>query len=123
MNSPQSSENQATRVDAVFRALDSRPRREILRLLAHAEAGGIDPCCGGAEVCACDITDRLALSAPTVSHHMKTLVEAGIVASTKRGLWVHYRLVPGALNEALAQLAPVAEAGVTDSAKVIEPQT
>jgi len=94
------------RVDAVFRALNSRPRRAILRLLAEAETAGGGACCDGDMLCACEFSDRLGLSAPTVSHHMKGLIEAGLVASEKRGLWVHYRLVPGAFAEMLEELRP-----------------
>lgn len=117
------SEARAARIDSVFRALDSRPRREILRLLGQAEAGSIQPCCGGGELCGCDVIESLGLSAPTVSHHMKVLQDAGLLASTKRGLWVHYRLVPGALDEALGELAGVAVAGADESVNVIEPRT
>lgn len=108
MNRPtDSAEARATRIDLLFRALDSRPRRDILGLLAQAERGEAAPCCGGGELCGCDISESTGLSAPTVSHHMKALAEAGLVAASKRGLWVHYRLVPGALDEVLEELASV----------------
>jgi DNA-binding transcriptional ArsR family regulator len=57
--------------DRVFRALASKPRREILRLLATG--GGRDDvrCCADDEVCACVFSEKLGLGAPTVSHHMK----------------------------------------------------
>jgi ArsR family transcriptional regulator, arsenate/arsenite/antimonite-responsive transcriptional repressor len=43
-------------------------------------------------VCACDLESLLGLSQPTVSHHMKLLVQAGLVEATKDGRWMHYRL-------------------------------
>jgi ArsR family transcriptional regulator len=55
-----------------------------------------------AEACVCDLTEPLGLSQPTVSHHLKVLVEAGILSRDKRGTWAYYRLVPGALD-AVAQ--------------------
>jgi ArsR family transcriptional regulator len=55
------------------------------------------------EVCACDLNDVVGLAQPTVSHHLKVLVDAGIVAREKRGVWVYYTVVPGALG-ALAGL-------------------
>ncbi len=55
-----------------------------------------------AEACVCDLTEPLGLSQPTVSHHLKVLVDAGILSRDKRGTWAYYRLVPGALD-ALAQ--------------------
>lgn len=57
------------------------------------------------EVCVCDFTEPLGLSQPTVSHHLKTLVDAGFVSRTKRGTWAFYRLVPGALDSVSVLLA------------------
>ena len=44
------------------------------------------------EVCACDLIGPSGRSQPTVSHHMKVLVDAGLVQRTKRGQWVWYRI-------------------------------
>ncbi|MCU1526399.1 MAG: ArsR family transcriptional regulator [Frondihabitans sp.] len=52
----------------------------------------------GAEACVCDLTEPLGLSQGTVSHHLKILVDAGILSREKRGTWAFYRLVPGALD-------------------------
>ena len=57
------------------------------------------------EVCVCDFTEPLGLRQPTVSHHLKTLVDAGFVDRTKRGTWVYYTLVPGALDSVAALFA------------------
>lgn len=46
------------------------------------------------EVCACDFTSCCDVSQPTVSHHLKVLREAGVVASERRGQWIFYRLSP-----------------------------
>jgi ArsR family transcriptional regulator, arsenate/arsenite/antimonite-responsive transcriptional repressor len=43
-------------------------------------------------ICICDFTAGLALSQPTISHHMAKLREAGLVDFEKRGIWVYYRL-------------------------------
>lgn len=72
-----------------FRALADPARLRLLSLIAAHESG---------EACVCDLTEPLGLSQPTVSHHMKVLREAGMVTGDRRGTWVHYRLVPGALN-------------------------
>ncbi len=82
----------ADHMDLVFRALASKPRREILRLLATGGGEGDSRCCSPDEVCACVFAERLGLTPPTVSHHMKALIGAGLVTSEKRGLWVYYRL-------------------------------
>ena len=91
--------------DRVFRALSSRPRREILRMLATGAGEDDDRCCTADEVCACVFAEQLDLGAPTVSHHMKVLADAGLVASEKRGLWVYYTLVPEGLEPILDELA------------------
>src|SRR6188474_3786088 len=52
----------------------------------------------GEEVCACDLVELSGRSQPTVSHHMKILVDAGLVTREKRGLWVWYRAVPSRLD-------------------------
>jgi ArsR family transcriptional regulator len=82
-------ENQATLLASSFSALADPIR---LRLLSHIAAAG------GAEVCACDLIEVSGRSQPTVSHHMKILVDAGLIERDKRGLWVWYRLVPSRLD-------------------------
>jgi ArsR family transcriptional regulator len=57
------------------------------------------------EACVCELIDPLGLSQPTVSHHLKVLHDAGVLAREKRGSWVHYRVVPetlGVLQRAFA---------------------
>ena len=48
------------------------------------------------EVCACDFTSCCDVSQPTVSHHLKILKEAGVIAAERRGTWIYYRIVPAA---------------------------
>jgi ArsR family transcriptional regulator, arsenate/arsenite/antimonite-responsive transcriptional repressor len=50
------------------------------------------------ESCVCDLTEPLGLSQPTVSHHLKVLVDAGFLERSQRGTWAYYSLVPGALD-------------------------
>jgi|SRR5450759_71562 len=96
------------RVDLVFRALASKPRREILRLLATGEGAEDARCCSDDEVCACVFAERLDLTAPTVSHHMRALLEAGLVSAEKRGLWVYYRLRPDTVAAVANELMSLA---------------
>src|SRR2546426_894227 len=59
----------------------------------------------GAEACVCHLVQPLGLAQPTVSHHLKVLTEAGLLARERRGTWMFYRLVPErveALRRALA---------------------
>ncbi len=76
----------------------SDPQR--LRLLSIVLADGGEP------TCQCDLTEPLGLSQPTVSHHLKVLVEAGLLEREQRGRWAFYRPVPSAL-EALAAVLRV----------------
>ena len=68
-----------------------------LRLLSHVSSSG-------GEVCACDLVSASGRSQPTVSHHMKILVDARLVEREKRGLWVWYRAAPAQLNALRAVL-------------------
>ncbi|GGK17296.1 hypothetical protein GCM10008955_08510 [Deinococcus malanensis] len=73
----------------VFKALADPHRLKALHFLATATPG----CCqNGESVCACDLVDHLGLAQPTVSHHMRLLVDAGLVTAEKRGRWTHYTL-------------------------------
>ena len=56
-----------------------------------------------AEACACDLTEPVGLSQPTVSHHLKVLTQAGILTREQRGTWAWFSLNPQRLN-AIAQL-------------------
>ncbi len=57
------------------------------------------------EACVCDLTDRLTLSQPTISHHLKVLVEAGVLCRAKRGTWSYYSIVPGSIDSVAGALA------------------
>ena len=72
-----------------FKALADPARLRLISLVAAHEGG---------EACVCELTDPIGLSQPTVSHHLKILVDAGILTREQRGKWAYYRLVPEALN-------------------------
>ena len=80
----------ATGLAAVLKAIADPARLRLLSLLSAHEGG---------EACVCDLTEPLNLSQPTVSHHLKTLVDAGLVRREKRGVWAYFSLVPGALDD------------------------
>jgi ArsR family transcriptional regulator len=84
----------AERLAAVLKALAEPTRLRLVSLVAAHE---------GAEACVCELTDPVGLSQPTVSHHLKILVDVGLLHREQRGRWAYYRLVPGALD-ALAGL-------------------
>lgn len=49
------------------------------------------------EVCACDLPEPLGLAQPTVSHHLKVLVDAGLLTRERRGQWAWFTLAPDRL--------------------------
>ena len=80
-----------------FKALSDPNRLRILSIVSSNEA---------AETCVCDLPEPLGLKQPTVSHHLKILVDAGILHREKRGVWAYFSVVPGALESLGASLAP-----------------
>jgi ArsR family transcriptional regulator len=77
-----------------FAALADPVRLRLLSLIAAED-----------EVCSCNLLEPLGKSQPTVSHHTKTLSEAGLITGDKRGRWVYWQVVPervAALQQALA---------------------
>ena len=58
------------------------------------------------EACVCHLTAPLGLSQPTVSHHLRVLLEAGLVTRERRGSWAYYRIVADALAPLRTALDP-----------------
>ncbi|WP_082819258.1 ArsR/SmtB family transcription factor [Brevibacterium linens] len=58
------------------------------------------------EACVCDLTEPVGLGQPTVSHHLKILVDAGVLRREKRGVWSYYSLEADTLNRLSAFLSP-----------------
>jgi ArsR family transcriptional regulator, arsenate/arsenite/antimonite-responsive transcriptional repressor len=79
-----------------FKALGDPVRLQLMSMIASADTG---------EICVCDLTPAFALSGPTISHHLKTLREAGLVDADRRGTWVYYRARPGILRQLAGLLA------------------
>jgi ArsR family transcriptional regulator len=73
-----------------FKALGDPTRVRLLSLIAAADRG---------EACICDLTEPVGLSQPTVSHHMKLLVDAGLVTRDQRGKWAYYAVVPDMFDQ------------------------
>ncbi|HEY3141394.1 MAG TPA: metalloregulator ArsR/SmtB family transcription factor [Acidimicrobiales bacterium] len=76
----------AARLARGFAALADPVRLRILSLIAAA-----------GECCSCDLQDPIGKSQPTISHHTKTLAEAGLISGEKRGKWTWWRIVPDQL--------------------------
>ena len=88
----------AERLAHIFKALADPARVRLLSMIAAAE---------GAEACICDLTEPLGLSQPTVSHHMKLLVDAGLVSRQQRGKWAYFRVIDDALEQVARVLSPL----------------
>ena len=74
----------------MLKALADPVRLRLMSLIASHEGG---------EACVCDLTGAFDLSQPTISHHLKVLHDAGLVAREKRGVWVFYRADATALKD------------------------
>jgi ArsR family transcriptional regulator, arsenate/arsenite/antimonite-responsive transcriptional repressor len=83
-------ESDAVALALAFSALADPVRLRLLNLIATAPTG---------EACACDLVDPVGKSQPTVSHHLKILVDAQLVTREKRGVWAWYRARPDKLHE------------------------
>ena len=93
-------ESLATRLGAVADPV----RLQVLSIISNSPSG---------EICACDFVEPLGKSQPTVSHHLKVLAEAGLIAGDKRGRWIWYRLGDDAVSslaESLSSIATSSEA-------------
>ena len=58
------------------------------------------------EACVCDLTEPVGLGQPAVSHHLKILVDAGVLHREKRGVWSYYSLEVNTLNRLSEFLSP-----------------
>jgi ArsR family transcriptional regulator, arsenate/arsenite/antimonite-responsive transcriptional repressor len=95
---PVLSDEQADGTAALFRALADPARVRIVNVLATSD----EP------VCVCNLTGPLGLSQPTVSHHLKKLVDAGLLEREQRGKWAYFSIKPEAM-ERLASLSDLSK--------------
>ncbi|MEU9866900.1 metalloregulator ArsR/SmtB family transcription factor [Actinomadura sp. NPDC048021] len=98
------SEAEAAELTPLFKAIADPVRLRLLSLIACHEGG---------EACVCDLTAAFDLTAPTISHHLKVLKQAGLIDSERRGTWVYYWLNPGVLERLSAILGPRVTAAVS----------
>ena len=80
---------QAEQLAAALKVLADPARLRLLSLIQAQPAG---------EACVCHLTAPLGLSQPTVSHHLKVLLQAGLVEREQRGSWAFFRVVPQQLQ-------------------------
>ncbi len=82
-------ETDAAQLAKGFAALSDPVRLHLLSLITHAGPDG---------ACVCDLVAPVGRSQPTVSHHLKVLREAGLVAADKRGTWAWYKVDAAAIE-------------------------
>jgi ArsR family transcriptional regulator len=87
--------SEATALAGQLSAIADPVRIQMLSIIASSATG---------EVCACDFVEPIGKSQPTISHHLKVLNEAGLVAGDKRGRWIWYRLAPGSIDDVISTL-------------------
>lgn len=91
------SAEQARKLASLLKALAEPARLRLLSLLLASP---------GQEACTCDLTEPLGLSQPTVTHHLKRLLEVGLVTCEPRGVWTYYRVAPQTLAAVASALTP-----------------
>src|ERR687891_2090518 len=84
------SPRQAETLAPALKALADPVRLRLLSLIASHHNG---------EACVCQLTDAFDLTGPTISHHLKTLREAGLIDGERRGTWIYYRARPAMLQQ------------------------
>ncbi len=90
------SEPAAVELAEALKVLADPARLRLLSIIAGSSGG---------EACACDLTEPLGRSQPTVSHHLSTLVDAGFLTREKRGRWAWFAVVPERLEMLRSALA------------------
>jgi ArsR family transcriptional regulator len=88
--------SQAADLARLLKALADPTRLRLVSMVAAHEGG---------EACVCELTEPLGLTQPTISHHLKILVDAGVFTRDKRGVWAYYALVPATLDALSAVLS------------------
>lgn len=92
----------ATSIVRVFKAFDDEKRLHILEMLS------------GGEKCACDLLEKMQISQPTLSHHMKILCDSGVVVGRREGKWTHYSISDSGSQRAAELLRAVTKKYAVD---------
>jgi ArsR family transcriptional regulator len=80
---------EAERLARALKVLADPTRLRLLSLIQAQPSG---------EACVCHLTEPLELTQPTISHHLKVLLEAGLVEREQRGSWAYFRVMPERLR-------------------------
>ncbi|MFI0942756.1 ArsR/SmtB family transcription factor [Streptomyces sp. NPDC021020] len=85
----------AEHIAKLLKSISDPTRLQLISMIRSAPNG---------EACVCDLTEPLGLRQPTVSHHLRVLTDAGILAREKRATWVWYSMAPGGMDAVLELL-------------------
>ena len=85
----------AERIAAAAKALAEPLRVQVLDVLRRSEQ----------EVCQCELISLFGVTQPLLSHHMRKLVDAGLVGVERRHKWAYYTVNTEALKELTAWLS------------------
>ncbi|MEG0306750.1 MAG: metalloregulator ArsR/SmtB family transcription factor [Clostridium sp.] len=72
----------------MFKGLADETRLKIVKMLTEED-----------ELCACKILENFNITQPTLSYHMKILIDCGLVIGNKEGSWIHYRINAERIDE------------------------
>lgn len=90
-------DDEAAATATLFKALSDPHRVRLVNLLSNSSEA----------MCVCDLTEPIGLAQPTVSHHLKKLLDAGLLHREQRGTWSYYSLN----TDAMARLRDVVALG------------
>ncbi|HLU73820.1 MAG TPA: metalloregulator ArsR/SmtB family transcription factor [Nonomuraea sp.] len=93
-------ESEAVELAALLKAVADPVRLRLLSMIGSHPDG---------EACVCDLTGAFDLSAPTISHHLKILRNAGLIDGERRGTWVYYWIVPAQVARLGELFSPMSE--------------
>lgn len=94
VSAPLLQQEAAERLARTLKALGHPIRLQVMHILSRL----------GGQVCVCDLEERFEIKQPTVSHHLRTLREAGLIDAEQRGLYLYYRILPEGLASVQRQL-------------------
>ncbi len=100
LSCPPLADDERDRLLLALKALADGTRLRIFELIAAQDA----------PVCACDIVDRFDVSQPTIAHHLRTLREAGLITTTRQGVWAYYAVDPAGVTRVSGLFAVAASA-------------
>ena len=86
----------AEQLAQLLKAVADPTRLQLLSLIASTP---------GRTACVCDLTESLRLTQPTVSHHLRVLVEGGFLTRERRGPWAYFAIVDERLDDVRALLS------------------